>query len=126
MTEDDLLRAVLDLLKVYQFRTFHARAAWTAHGWRTAVQGDGCGFPDILAVGRGRVLAIELKSQVGQPTLDQRAWLGAMRENGAESFLFRPSDLPRIPKILAGRAAAPRAPAELPNLARPMMTVRKP
>ena len=125
MTEDELLRAVLDLLRVYQFRTFHARPAWTAHGMRTAVQGDGKGFPDILAVICGRILAIELKSDVGQPTLDQRAWLAAFRENGAEVYLWRPSDLPGIPGILSGRFA-PRAPAELPHTPRPMETVRKP
>jgi hypothetical protein len=125
MTEDELLRAVLDLLRVYQFRTFHARPAWTAHGMRTAVQGDGKGFPDILAVGRGRILAIELKSELGQPTLDQRAWLATFRENGAEAYLWRPGDLPGIPGILSGRFA-PRAPAELPHIARPMLTLRKP
>ena len=59
--ENQLLDAVLALAKVYGFRTVHWRAAKTAHGWRTPVQGDGKGWPDLLLVKGRRIIAAELK-----------------------------------------------------------------
>jgi hypothetical protein len=48
ITEAAFLRQVLDLAKLRGWRTAHFRPAQTSRGWRTAVQGDGAGFPDLV------------------------------------------------------------------------------
>lgn len=103
MTEEDLLFAVLKLAKMYGWRSFHVRPAQTNRGWRTAVQGDGKGFPDLvlLSIERRRAIAAELKSETGSLTPDQKEWLWAF-ENASdlETFVWRPSDLEAIAEIL--------------------------
>jgi len=100
-SEDDLLTAILELAKLYRWRSYHARPALTAKGYRTAVQGDGVGFPDLLLVRSPRLIVAELKSQdaPAELPLSQRAWLAAFHEI-AERHVWRPSDLPEIAGIL--------------------------
>ena len=101
MSEDDLLSAVLDLCKVRHWRTLHIRPLRTVHGWRTAVQGDGVGFPDIIAIRGSRMIAAELKSDKGKTTAEQDAWLEAFRLYGAEAYTWRPYQLQAIAAVLA-------------------------
>ena len=114
MSEDDLLRAVLDLAVALGYRRAHFRAAQVrcrsckGHAtagkpracasckgagftWRTPVQGDGAGFCDLVLVRRRRLLAVELKSDDGLLTGEQIAWLDALAEAGAETFVWRPA-----------------------------------
>lgn len=88
MSESDLLKCVLDLAKVYGWRSYHARPAMTAKGYRTPVQGDGKGFFDLVLVKMGRVIFVELKTERGWLTPEQAAW-------GWEAFemahVWRPS-----------------------------------
>jgi hypothetical protein len=51
------------------------------------------GFPDLVMVNDGRLVFAELKSQKKEPTPDQRRWLYALANTGAEVFVWRPSDL---------------------------------
>jgi hypothetical protein len=95
--------AVIDLCRLYGYRGAHFRPAMTAHGWRTAVAADGKGFPDLLCVGRGRVIAIEVKGATGYPGPEQRAWRDAFLSNGAEWYLVRPDELGRLAGILQVR-----------------------
>jgi hypothetical protein len=48
ITEAEFLAQVLQLAKLCGWLTAHFRPAKTAHGWRTAVQGDGAGWPDLV------------------------------------------------------------------------------
>lgn len=91
--EDDLLKAVIDLCKLLGLRTVHFRPAKTAQGWRTAVQGDGKGWPDLVIVGPGGVLYRELKATGKYPDLDQRAWIAALGAAGQDVAVWRPVDL---------------------------------
>lgn len=106
MTEDDLLRAVLDLAKVLHWRTLHIRPARTEKGWRSPVQGDGKGFPDLLLLNLNRVLAAELKGPSGKCTEEQLEWLYAFDEAGAETRIWSPTNWHsgEILKTLSGGA----------------------
>ena len=104
MLESDLLDAVLALAKVYGFRAVHWRAAKTAHGWRTPVQGDGKGWPDLLLVKGGRMIAAELKSDTGRLAPEQRLWLSVLEGAGVETYLWRPSDLQHIADVLSAKS----------------------
>lgn len=55
-----------------------------------------------MLVGRGRIIAAELKAEVGRATPTQLAWLDAFQTCGAEAHLWRPPDLPAIPRLLSG------------------------
>lgn len=94
MSEDDLLTAVLDLCRYVNVRTLHIRPARTALGWRTAVSGDGKGFPDLLIVGSKGVLYRELKTAKGLLTPDQKAWLECLKAAGQNAAIWRTEHLP--------------------------------
>ncbi len=81
------------------WRTCHFRPAWTGRGWRTPVQGDGKGFPDLVLV-KNRVLMVELKAGKGKATPDQVDWLDALQFAGIETHVWRPADFDDIAKCL--------------------------
>lgn len=83
MTEDQLLRCVIDLAHVHHWRVAHFRPARTERGYRTAVQGDGVGFPDLLMLRGGRMVVAELKGERGRLTTEQHDWIAAF-----DLFLF--------------------------------------
>lgn len=93
MSENELLAAVLDLAKLYGWRTLHIRPARTEKGWRSPVQGDGKGFPDIFAIRGDDILAVELKGVRGNVTNDQQAWLRAFLPHIVNNTqVWRPAD----------------------------------
>lgn len=91
MKEDELLANVLELCGLLHVRTAHFRPAQTSHGWRTAVSGDGAGWPDLVIVGR-RVIYRELKTDVGRLRPDQRTWIAALLTSGQDIDIWRPKD----------------------------------
>lgn len=101
LTEADFLRQVIDLARLLGWRTAHFRPAWSSRGWRTPVQGDGIGFPDLILVRRDRMIAAELKREVGGTvSSEQLLWLKAFDDAGLETGIWRPSDLTRIAEEL--------------------------
>lgn len=92
MTEDELKAAVFDLCKLLHLRTAHFRPAKTAKGWRTAVEGDGQGWPDLIICGK-RLIIRELKQQAKYPSPEQRAWIVALVAAGVDVAVWKPSDL---------------------------------
>lgn len=101
MSEADLLKGVLDIARVLGWKTLHLRPARTAHGYRTPIQGDGVGWPDVFLVRRTRLVAAELKAERGRMTDAQRDWLEALRDAGVETFEWRPADYPdRVAEVL--------------------------
>ena len=106
MTEADLQQAVIDLARTFAWRVAHFRPARTQHGWRTPVAADGAGWPDLTLVGNGRVMFVELKSDVGKLTEDQEAWRDALVAAGAEWRCWRPTDWPAIVAELSGGRAS--------------------
>jgi hypothetical protein len=82
--------------------TIHIRPARTSTGWRTAVQGDGNGFPDIQAVRGPRIVVAELKLRATQaPTPEQQRWLERFRcVPRVEVYLWIPREWNYIEKCL--------------------------
>jgi len=100
MTEADFLKSIIDLAHVYGWKVAHFRAGMRANGqYRTPVQGDGAGFPDLVLV-RKRVIFAELKSEEGRLAGGQSVWLDDLIDAGAEIYLWRPSDWEKIVEIL--------------------------
>lgn len=90
MTEEQLQDAVIELAQLLGYLVAHFRPALTARGWRTPVQGNGRGFPDLVLVRPGRVIYAELKAHAGTVSPDQQVWLDRLRGGGAEVYLWRP------------------------------------
>ena len=94
MREDELLSQVLHWMGLCGWRRVHFRPARTKGGWRAPVQGDGVGWPDVVAVheAQRRLLAAELKRAGEKPTAEQYAWLRAFAAIGAEIYVWDTGD----------------------------------
>lgn len=92
MNESDLQACVIDLAQLFGWRVAHFRPGLTARGeWRTAVAGDGKGFPDLVLV-RDRVLYRELKSARGTLSVEQQDWIYVLKLAGADIDVWHPAD----------------------------------
>lgn len=65
-------------------------------------KGSTSGFPDRVLI-RDRVIFVELKTEKGPVSDSQSRWLTALAKAGAEAYLWRPSDLEEVGRILATR-----------------------
>lgn len=99
-TEVQFQQAVIEAAQLHGWTVAHFRPARTQQGWRTPVQADGKGFPDLVLVATGRVVFAELKSDRGRLTDDQKIWWERLRTAGAEVYVWRPRDWPHIEKTL--------------------------
>jgi hypothetical protein len=98
-TEAAFVRQVFQLAHLFRWRAVHFRPARTARGWRTAVQGDGVGFVDVILC-RERVVFAELKTDRGRLRPAQVAWVSALRAAGQEVYVWRPADWEAITGVL--------------------------
>lgn len=72
---------------------------WTSyHTLRS--KGSKSGYPDRTLV-RDRIIFAELKREKAKPTPDQVEWLNRLAFAGGEVYLWRPSDLEDIARILS-------------------------
>jgi hypothetical protein len=76
---------------------------WTSyHTLRS--KGSKAGYPDRTLVRAGdRIIFAELKREQASPTPDQIEWLDRLAAAGGEVYLWRPSDLDEIARVLATR-----------------------
>ena len=97
--EADFQSAVIDLARLRGWKVSHSRPAWTAKGYRTAIQGDK-GVPDLLLARRGFVLHVELKSdrKDSKLTAEQAEWRDAL---GDSWRLWRPANWDELAEELA-------------------------
>jgi hypothetical protein len=70
--EAGFTRQVLALARLRGWRTARFRPAGTTRGWRTAVRGDGVGFPDLVLLKGGLLPVAELKVGNNRLNLQQR------------------------------------------------------
>src|SRR6202042_1235579 len=78
VTEAELQHGVIELARLLGYRVAHFRPALTTKGWRTPVEADGKGFPDLVLARPGRLIFAELKTNTGRATLEQGEWLSAL------------------------------------------------
>jgi hypothetical protein len=107
MSEAQLTRTVIQTARTYGWIVAHFRPGMDRRGqWKTAVQGDGVGFPDlILAHPSGDILFVELKSEKGKLSLEQERWRDVL---GERFRLVRPSDLDAFCVRLMAHHTGPR------------------
>ncbi|MCZ2341491.1 MAG: VRR-NUC domain-containing protein [Bacteroidales bacterium] len=100
--EESFTSAVLGLARLHGWMSAHFRPARTRSGWRTAVQGDGKGFPDLVLVhlDRGSLVVAELKVGENKPSPEQGRWLAAFRAAGVPAYLWTPADWDAIECVL--------------------------
>lgn len=103
--EERWLSNVLMIAKIHGWRTAHFRPARTTKGWRTAVGGDGVGYPDLTLV-RERVIVAELKAGKNKTSEEQDAWLKAFAQAGIESYTWYPTDIDQVIRVLSSKAAS--------------------
>ena len=89
MTEAQLSASVIELAQLFGYRVAHFRPARTADGWRTPVEADGAGWPDLTMVCRDRLIFAELKSRRGHVSAGQQVWLDVLSAVG-ETYVWRP------------------------------------
>lgn len=99
VTEAGFQEAVLELAELRGWRFVHFRPARTAKGWRTPMVGAP-GFPDVVLIRPPRLLVVELKSERGRATDDQRVWLSLLQLCGIDARLWRPTDWDEIAEAL--------------------------
>lgn len=83
MTHEQLMELIREICKWRKFPVFHAydsRRCW------------GPGFPDLVIVGRSRVIFREVKTEHDKLDAEQRQWGYALQAAGEEWAVWRPSD----------------------------------
>lgn len=106
--EADYQQAIIDAARIYGWLVAHFRPARVRRGGReiyeTPVAADGKGFPDLVLVHskQKRALFIEVKSDAGKLTPDQKKWGEMLTEAGAEYEVWRPRDWHHVLAVLTG------------------------
>jgi len=112
-TETELKDAIIDAAHTFGWKVVHFRPAQTAKGWRTPVQGDGKGWPDLTLVHTsGWFIFAELKDRKGALSAEQVKWGATLMmaiQHGEMTqvryAVWRPSDWPEIIQTLSFGAA---------------------
>lgn len=91
MTEAEFQRLVVEYAEWNGWKTYHTFDSRRSNA----------GFPDLVLVRKRRLLFVELKSEKGRVTNDQKAWLADLQLcPGVDTCLWRPSDWPKIEVVL--------------------------
>jgi hypothetical protein len=97
MTEKVFQQAIIDLAHACRWKTYHT------HDSRRSAPG----FPDLVLVKPGRhCLFWEVKTERGQVSVAQQAWIDDLRNSGQIAVVVRPHNWPWIEQILTGRVFA--------------------
>ena len=96
LTEKQWTQQVTELAKAMGWKCYHT---WLS------IRSER-GFPDLTLCRPGRLVFIELKTdaKTSKTTAKQDEWLAALREAGAEAYVFRPRDWDALVATLQGRA----------------------
>ena len=107
MNEKQFQAQVIQIARMNGWRIFHPQKMQARDGsWRTALSGDR-GWPDLVLAHRDRgLVVVELKTDNGRLSDDQKAWLYHLAP-WAECYVWRPTDLDDIARRL-GTKVPPR------------------
>lgn len=92
VTERELQFAVIECAQLLGYRVAHFRPAQTSKGWRTPVEADGAGWPDLVLVRGPRLIFAELKSATGKLSPAQEEWKDTLERAGQTVYVWRPAD----------------------------------
>ncbi len=95
-------KTVIELAQIHGWKVAHFRPAMNANGeWRTAVAGDGTGFPDLVCVHRQKgCFVAELKAGTNVVSDEQNQWLSDFEAAGVPAFVWRGTDWLEIEETL--------------------------
>lgn len=92
-SEKEFQSMVIRLARLRGWLCAAFRPARTARGWRTPVQADGAGWPDLILLRGKEMIAAELKVGRNDLTPRQRMWLDELVEVlGVKTRVWRPED----------------------------------
>jgi hypothetical protein len=105
LTERRFMGQVVKLAELLGWRVWHDNAtnaprACKACGTPSPVARNAAGMLDLILIRRPRVVWAELKSERSKLTDDQYATLIELRASHQEAYVWRPSDLDQITRIL--------------------------
>jgi len=105
VTEEQFQQQVIDLAHTLHYRVAHFRSVRVQRKngevfYQTPVAADGAGWPDLVLVRPERVIFAELKSETGEPSPEQVAWLKAIDAGGGEAYCWRPSEWDDLVAVL--------------------------
>jgi hypothetical protein len=75
--EVDCEATILEAAQIGGWRRHGERPAQSKKGWRTPIKGE-AGWPDLILVKTGNMLAVELKRHPNEVEPEQLAWLRAL------------------------------------------------
>lgn len=104
---------VIQMARTFNWSVAHFRPGMDRRGqWKTAVQGDGEGFPDLVLAHRKfhDVIFAEIKSEKGKLSPAQERWLAIL--NGV---VWRPSDFDLVRARLMCYHTGPRRGDDAPH-----------
>ena len=94
-TEAQFTDRIVDTAHLYGWKAAHFRAGRTAHGYRTPLQYDAKGWPDLILVhpDTGTVLAVEVKLwRNRKPAPEQEQWLRWLNLCGISAAVWTERD----------------------------------
>ena len=106
ITERQWQTQVIGLARYCGWRVAHFRPALNAKGqWRTPVEADGKGYPDLTMARVGELLVVELKTEKGRLAPSQRLWLEVLETiEGIDVYVWKPSDWDAVHERLSRSA----------------------
>lgn len=94
MSEKQLQQTVIDAARRMGYRCAHFPRSQNARGqWLTTVAADAKGFPDLVLVGKRKIVFVECKSDTGTLSAEQYEWKWALAAVGACYLIVKPKTL---------------------------------
>lgn len=90
VTEEDFQQQVEQTLSLFRWKFYHTRDS----------RGSEADFPDLIALRPPRKLVAELKKIGKEPTDGQCLWLEYFKACGFEVFVWKPSDIDEVLRVL--------------------------
>lgn len=105
ISEAEFQQLVIDLAHFCGYKVAHFRGVRVQRKdgtvyYQTPVEVDGVGWPDLILARPGRLIFAEIKSEKGQLSLEQEAWLKLLDTAGGESYIWKPSEYEDIQMVL--------------------------